>query len=169
MAAGPSSLTSFPDRPLAPALVLPDISGRIHELDDYRGQVVVVNFWATWCPPCRVEMPSFQRLQNQFPRDKFRMLAVNVGENREQIAQFFFSQNPQPTYTILMSPEKVMSDQWLVRSLPTTFIIDKTGRVSHMANGARAWDSQEIWTLVKDLINSEQPATTIKTGLQLTE
>ena len=59
-----------------------------------------------------------------------------------------------------------MSNQWLVKSLPTTFIVDKTGRVSHMANGARAWDSQEIWTLVTNLIDSDQPATTIKTGLQ---
>lgn len=167
MAAGPSSLTSFPNRPLAPSLVLPDIGGRLHELDNYRGQIVMVNFWATWCPPCRAEMPSFQRLQDQFPRDKFRILAVNIGETREQIAQFFFSQNPQPTYSILMSPEKLMSDQWLVRSLPTTFIVDQTGRVSHMAYGPRAWDSQEVWILVKDLIDSEPPATTVKTGLQL--
>ena len=121
MAAGPSSLTPFPIRPLAPVLVLPDIGGRLHELDNYRGQVVMVNFWATWCPPCRAEMPSFQRLQDQFARDKFRMLAVNIGETREQIAQFFFSQNPQPTYTILMSPEKLMSDKWFVRKLADYF------------------------------------------------
>lgn len=151
-------LTSLPQKPAAPPLQLTDIGGRSHNIDDLRGQVIVVNFWTTWCPPCRAEMPSFQRLRDQFPRGKLALLAVNVGESRQDIAKFFFSQHPPPTYTILMTRGKPVSAQWHVQTLPTTYIVDKSGRVLYAASGARAWDSNEIRTLIREMIDTEQSA-----------
>ena len=148
------TLTRLPHRPDAPTLALPDISGEMLTLEDMRGYVVLVNFWATWCPPCRAEMPSLQRLRDQFSQSEFRLLAVNVGESKKTISQFFVSMHRKPTFTVLTSDGHNIPKQWPVRGLPVTFIIDKGGRVTHVASGARLWDSREVLTTIQQLIDS---------------
>ena len=149
------TLTTLPHRPDAPTLELPDISGETLTLEDMRGSVVLVNFWATWCPPCRAEMPSLQRLRDKFSPDEFRLLTVNVGESKKTIDQFFGSMRTVPTFTILTSAGRDIPKQWPVRGLPVTFIIDKGGRVTHVASGARLWDSREVLTTIQQLIDGD--------------
>lgn len=150
------ALTFLPHRPDAPVLELPDISGKTRTLEDMRGRVVLINFWATWCPPCRAEIPSLQRLRDQFSNEDFSLLAVNVGESRKDISRFFFSMHTIPTFTILTSNEQIIPKQWPIRSLPTTFIVDKSGRVTHVASGARFWDSREVMATIQQLLNADQ-------------
>ena len=81
-------LTKLPDAPQAPDFLLTDLDGNHHRLSDYRGQVVVINFWATWCPPCRAEMPSMQRAWELFEKEGILMLGIDVGEDEDTIFQF---------------------------------------------------------------------------------
>jgi thiol-disulfide isomerase/thioredoxin len=85
------TLTPYTERSMSPDFVLEDAEGKVHRLSDYRGKVVALNFWATWCPPCWREMPSMQRLKNQMDDSEFVILAVNVGEDEETVFGFTFA------------------------------------------------------------------------------
>jgi peroxiredoxin len=145
-AAGPDvsgmELKEIPDRPAAPGFALPDIDGEIHRLSDYRGKVVVVNFWATWCPPCREEMPAMQRAWEQVRDEGIVILAVNIGENEDQI--FTFTGNYAVDFPLLMDRDSSAIRQWPIKGLPTSYVIDPAGRVAYRAIGGRAWDAPEI-------------------------
>jgi thiol-disulfide isomerase/thioredoxin len=115
-----------------PALVLRDPAGREHRLADYRGKVVLVNWWATWCEPCRAEMPSFDRLQQRM-NGKLVVLAVNYGEGEARINDFL-ARFPA-ALTVLMDRDGTVAKSWKARVLPTTFVIDPAGRVRYTAVG----------------------------------
>jgi len=148
-------LTELPERPPAPNFELPDIGGKLHTLSDLKGKVVLVNFWATWCPPCRAEMPSLERLWNQLKDEDFEILAVNIGESNEQIAHFYFSMRTPLTFTILADRNNQASQYWPIRGLPGTYVIDRKGRVTHVAHGARRWDTSEIVSTLKQVISAD--------------
>ncbi len=93
-------LTSLPDRALAPDFQLTDIDGKTHRLSNYRGRVVIVNFWATWCPPCRAEMPSMQRAWQALKPEGIPVLGINVGEDEDTI--FEFTANYPVEFPLLM-------------------------------------------------------------------
>ena len=115
-----------------PALTLRDPSGREHRLADYRGKVVLVNWWATWCEPCRAEMPSFDRLQKRMD-GKLVVLAVNYGEGEARISDFLTK--VPVALTVLMDRDGGAAKAWKARVLPTTFIVDPSGRVRYTAVG----------------------------------
>src|SRR5215213_7007464 len=113
-----STLTPW-DVGTAPALALKDLEGREHHLADYRGKVVLVNFWATWCEPCRQEMPSIQRLSAKLSGKPFVVLAVNVDEPAARIRKFLMDTGfDQP---VLLDVNKSVTKQWSARVLPVTF------------------------------------------------
>jgi peroxiredoxin len=145
-AAGPDisgkELKEIPDRPVAPGFALPDIDGVMHRLSDYLGKVVVINFWATWCPPCREEMPAMQRAWEQLRDEGIVILAVNIGENEDQI--FTFTGNYAVDFPLLMDQDSSAIRQWPIKGLPTSFVIDPAGRVAYRAIGGRAWDAPKI-------------------------
>ena len=131
-------LNSLPKtRPAAPKLVLADVYGVTHRLADLRGSVVLVNFWATWCPPCRQEMPGLQRAWERLADADFRILAVATGENSATIAQFYRSLPEPLTFTLLPDPDNTGWRTWPFHGLPATFIIDKSGHVVDLVEGAR--------------------------------
>jgi peroxiredoxin len=109
-------LTQLPDRPQAPDFVLADIDGNQYRLSDYRGQVVIINFWATWCPPCRAEMPSMQRAWQQLEKEGILMLGINVGEDEDTIFQF--TANYPVEFPLLMDQDSRVINQWPVRDDP---------------------------------------------------
>ena len=135
-------LTPMPDRPPAPDFALSDIDGQTHRLSDYRGQVLVVNFWATWCPPCREEMPSMDRASQTLAADGIQMLAVNVGEDEDTIFQF--TANYPVGFPLLMDRDSKVAEAWPIRGLPTTFVVDPQGRIAYRAIGGRDWDQAEL-------------------------
>jgi peroxiredoxin len=144
-----AGLTSLLDKPQAPDFQLPDVDGNIHRLSDYRGRVVIVNFWATWCPPCRAEMPSMQRAWEKLQQEEIMMLAVNVGEDEDTIFQF--TANYPVEFPLLMDLDSKIIGEWPVRGLPTTFVVDPQGRLVYRAIGARQWDETELLEQVKAL------------------
>jgi len=135
-------LTPLPDRPQAPDFVLTDTEGNQHTLSNYRGQVVIVNFWATWCPPCREEMPSMQRAWEQLEKEGILMLGIDVGEDEDTIFQF--TANYPVEFPLLMDQDSAVINQWPVRGLPTTFVVDPQGRIAYRAIGGREWDAQDL-------------------------
>ncbi|MCB1759589.1 MAG: TlpA family protein disulfide reductase [Gammaproteobacteria bacterium] len=148
-APAPAGLTALSGRPSAPAFDLFDIEGRRHRLEAYRGRVVVVNFWAIWCPPCRAEMPSLQRAWRQLRERDIVLLAVDVGESGERVAAFAAKQALD--FPLLLDERAAVFDSWRVPGLPTTFVIDRSGRLAYRASGAREWDAPEILEAILEL------------------
>jgi len=149
------TLVPVQDRPLAPDFVLQDAEGKTHRLADYRGKVVALNFWATWCPPCRREMPSMQRLKTQMPKDDFVILAVDVGEDDETVFAFIFALDIPIDYPLLLDRDGKVTERWPILGLPTSFILDKSGRVVLRAVGGRLWDSPEFAQSIRQLIEEK--------------
>lgn len=128
----------------APALKLPDLDGKVHELEALKGKVVVVNFWATWCPPCRREMPSLERLRQQLADKGLAMVAVDVGEDGDTVFSFTGQLDPAPGFPLLLDKDSSTMQRWKVRGLPTTFVVDTQGRVIYRAVGGREFDHPAI-------------------------
>jgi len=145
------TLTELPERPPAPDFTLEDMDGNSHSLSDYRGQAVIVNFWATWCPPCREEMPSMQRGWEQVRDEDIALLAVNVGETADQI--FVFTADYPVEFPLLLDRDGSVTDDWPVKGLPTTFVVDPEGRIVYRAVGGRAWDDPALLDQVRSLVD----------------
>lgn len=138
------TLAPVADRPQAADFVLQDADGETHRLSDYRGRVVALNFWATWCPPCWREMPSMQRLKERMDETEFVILAVNIGEDEETVFGFTFALDIPIDFPLLLDLDGKVADQWPMVGLPTSFIIDKKGRIVLRAVGGRLWDAPEF-------------------------
>ena len=142
-------LTKLPEARVAPDFVLKDLDGNQHRLSDYRGQVVIINFWATWCPPCRDEMPSMQRAWELLEKEGILMFGIDVGEDEDTIFQF--TANYPVEFPLLMDTDSKVIDQWPVRGLPTTFVVDPKGKIVYRAIGGREWDDPALLALVRAL------------------
>lgn len=115
---------SFP----APELTLNDIQGVSHSLADYRGQVVLINLWATWCPPCKEEMPTLQNFYDKYKEKGFVIIAINDGESREVVLQFV--QNYGLTFPVWLDPTYIATEQaFNTMNLPSSFVIDRGGTI----------------------------------------
>ncbi len=125
-----------------PALELADLAGKKHRLTDYRGKVVLINFWATWCEPCRDEMPSMQRLQKRFAGKPFVVLAINVGEGEARIEEFL--QKLPLDFIFLRDHSSVAMKAWRARGLPASFIVGADGRVRYSHIGELNWDDDKL-------------------------
>jgi thiol-disulfide isomerase/thioredoxin len=158
-AAAPAAgkLTAVEKPAAAAAFELNDMSGKTHRLSDYRGKVVLVNFWATWCEPCRDEMPSMRTLKERMDgvrKDDFVVLAVNYGENEIKIASFL-RQQPALGFPVLLDPfGKVWSD-WKPGLLPASFLIGRDGRVRYRALGEIDWAGKEAEATVRRLLEEK--------------
>ena len=135
----------------APDFTLEDMDGESYKLHDYRGKVVLVNFWATWCPPCRKEMPALEALYKKLGGDSFAVLAVNQWEDPDHVFAYTGELNVFPTFPILFYPESKISADYGVKGLPTSFLIDKKGRLAYRAVGGRAFDHPEVEKLIRTL------------------
>lgn len=142
-------LTALPDKPAAPDFALQDVDGNLHHISDHRGHVLIVNFWATWCPPCRAEMPSMQRAWEQLREEGIVMLAIDVGEDEDAIFEFTASYPVE--FPLLLDTESAVSEAWKVKGLPTTFVVDQWGRKVYRAVGGREWDAPDLLQKVRAL------------------
>ena len=131
---------------------LPDIDDETHALSDFRGKVVMLNFWATWCPPCRREMPSMQRLYDKYRERGLVVVAVNQWEDPELVFEFTGRLSLEPTFPILFDRESRISEEYGVKGLPTTYLLDKQGNIRFRAIGGREFDHPEVEALIEGLL-----------------
>jgi thiol-disulfide isomerase/thioredoxin len=139
-----------PSKGATPPLAGMDIAGKPFDLESRRGRVVVVNFWATWCEPCRDELPSLERLQKAREGQAFEVVSVNFGEQPERIRKFLereFVELP-----VILDRDKEAAGRWKVGGLPMTFIVDARGQVRYQAYGERKWDDTATLAVVDKLI-----------------
>ena len=132
------------------AMVLTDMAGREVDLSSFKGDVVLVNFWATWCEPCREEMPSLQRLQQKFGAKGLRVLAVNVGEGVPRIRQFL--ERTPVSLSILRDAESDVMRAWRVRMLPASFVVDRRGMLRYQLVGEADYDDAAQQAPVLELL-----------------
>ncbi len=136
-------------RIIAPKLEMTDMDGEPRKLSDLHGKVVIVNFWATWCPPCRAELPSMNRAAQQLDPEQVVMLAVNVGEDEDTI--FTFMGDYPIEFPVWLDQSGKAARQWPLRGLPTTFVVDKNGRIAYRAIGGREWDDDALLDKIRSL------------------
>jgi thiol-disulfide isomerase/thioredoxin len=134
----------------APPLRLADSQGHQFDIKSLEGRVVLVNFWATWCPPCVEEIPSLNRLQSHYKKQQVRIVSVDFRESVEVIETFI--QKIPVDFPILMDGEGLTSLAWRVFSFPSSFIIDREGRIRYSANRALNWDSKEVIEVIDGLL-----------------
>lgn len=156
-------LEDYPQIGPTPPLVLKDLGGNTHTLDDYRGRIVLLNFWATWCTPCLIEMPDMQRLDASFPDAELTVLAVNVKESREKAWRF--QQLLDVNFTVLLDTAGLVARDWNVAMYPTSYLIDTSGQIRYVVFGALDWDSPKIKQVIETLRDreSDQPPVLTKT------
>lgn len=142
----------FSQTPLAPDFVLVDLEGRIASLRAFRGKVVLLSFWATWCPPCRQEMPDLARLKEAFGPDGLVVLTVatDAGGAKTVGPRAGPLRVPSPA---LLDPTSSVASVYRVEALPTTFLIDREGRIVGRTVGGRRWFASDAQALVRALLS----------------
>jgi thiol-disulfide isomerase/thioredoxin len=151
-AAGAADLKVWAGGP-PPALALKDLDGGSHRLADYRGKVILVNFWATWCGPCRDEMPSIQELKDKLAGKPFVVLAVNLDEPESRIRKFLSQMRLD--FTILLDPEGKTARAWRARILPASYVIGPDGKIRYTLVGEINWGHEQVVSRIAELLPSK--------------
>jgi len=144
-------LKAYTGKVTNPVLVLKDLNGVEHNLEQYRGSVVLVQFWATYCTPCRKEMPSMNNMQKKLKKAgvPFKILAIDMGESKQEVERFV--KIVKPEFTILMDETGENTQKWNVFAAPSNFIIDPKGKIKYTLFGGVEWDSNEIIETITSL------------------
>ena len=137
-----------------PPFKLTDMQGRQNSFGDFRGRITLVNFWATWCPPCVEEVPSLNRLAERYREQPFAVVSIDFREPAETVVEFM--QKVAVDFPVLLDEEGQASMAWKVFSLPSSFIVDTRGRLRYSANRAIDWDSPEVWRVVDALLQESR-------------
>lgn len=142
----------------APALQLSDMDGNPFDLRQARGHWVFVHFWASWCAPCRREMPTIQRLHEQFAHSRLQLVLINTAEDDDTVFTFLSAVAPQ--LTSLMDRNGLATERWRPRGLPATYLVDPQGNVRYQALGGRPWDQGDYQQFLRHLTGAGvNPAT----------
>lgn len=144
-------LSVYTGKKPTPSLRLEDLQGNIRDLRDFRGKVVLVNFWASWCPPCRVELPSMWRLKNKLRQEPFEIIAVNMAEPRRDIIAFL-PKRLQQSFVVLLDKDGATLTSWRVYAFPTSYIIDPQGRIRYVLYGETRWDEADKVRKIRGLL-----------------
>jgi thiol-disulfide isomerase/thioredoxin len=135
-------------------VLLQDLTGTEVNISNFRGKIVFLNFWATWCPTCVVEMPSMEKLHRKLKDKDFALVSVSIQDSALQVKRFFLQNKLSFTALLDLSGKTVPG--FGIRAIPTTLILDKTGRIVGRAMGAREWDSRESIAMFEQLISEPQ-------------
>lgn len=144
-----SGMRVFQDRIPSIDFTLPRLEGGETSLSSHQGSVVLLNFWATWCPPCREELPSMVRLQEELGDENFTILAVSLQEESDLVASFLEENGFE--LPVLLDRTGQVGGEYGVRGIPTSYVLDTNGRVLGMLVGAREWDSPDVLELMRHL------------------
>lgn len=132
---------------------LSDLKDNKHTSSDYQGKVVLVNFWASWCPPCIQEMPELTRLKNKLADQPFEILAINVGEKKYKVRKFAKLINFN--LPVLLDTSKQTFDDWEIKTLPTSFLIDAEGIIRYRVRGNPGWEEKETLAIIEQLLSEQ--------------
>ena len=144
-------LVALSPPPSAPPILLPDAAGGRLPVTDYLGKVTLLNFWATWCPPCVDELPSLNRLQQHFNQSPFRLVSVDFRESAAQIRRF--TDRVPVDFPVLLDLDGRTAMEWQVFSFPSSFLIGKDGRIRYSVNRAIDWNEPQVLSLVQQLLD----------------
>jgi len=139
------------DKP-APDFVLQDASGNTWKLSNLKGKVVFVNFWATWCKPCRDEMPAMEALNKSMAEKPFQMLSIVFNDDLQMANSF--ARRLGATFPVLANPGPELAEAYMITGVPETFLIDTEGILRHKFIGPYDWDTPEMRSIVLGLFNS---------------
>jgi peroxiredoxin len=137
----------------APGFKLRNIKGNYVSLDSYRGEVVVLNFWATWCAPCRIEMPSFEKLYRRYRSKGVTILAITLDKNSENKIKSFVNEYGL-SFPILLDEKGEVERLYPSMTIPFTYIIDRQGRIVARVDGAKNWESSETFEAIEYLLKN---------------
>ncbi len=146
----PKGILKLDGRP-APPLVLQNMDGERWDLSESRGHWVLVHFWATWCGPCRKEMPTLQAILPQLDPKKMELAIINTAESEDTV--FSFLAAVAPDIVPLMDTDGQVTERWQPRGLPASFFVDPDGRLRYLALGGRPWDTPPYLNFIKGLAN----------------
>lgn len=144
----PKGLLALDGRP-APALVLKDMDGKAIDLATLKGRWVLVHFWASWCGPCRKEMPTLSTLMQKIPAQRLTVLLVNTAESEDEVFSFLATVSPE--LVTLLDRDGLVTEAWKPRGLPSSFIVDPQGRLRYLALGGRDWSAGPYHDFLKSL------------------
>jgi len=136
---------------LAPGFSLRNLKGNRESLEKYRGQVVVLNFWATWCAPCRVEMPSFENLYRRYRSEGMTVLAITIDKNADAKIKSFVEEYGL-SFPVLLDTKGEVERLYPSMTIPFTYVIDRDGRVVARVDGAKNWESEETFEAIEYLL-----------------
>jgi thiol-disulfide isomerase/thioredoxin len=148
------NLEPMKDNSPTPDFTLVDPSGKKVSLKDYRGKVVLLNFWASWCVPCREEMPAMERLYDQYKNKGFTIVAVNVKDNQKDASAFL--KNLKITYPVMVDPDGEVGLLYGAWGLPTTYLIGPKGEGLARIWGPAPWDGPGAKQVVQDLLDGKR-------------
>jgi thiol-disulfide isomerase/thioredoxin len=134
----------------APGFVLKDLEGRDVSLDQFKGKIVMLDFWATWCGPCRMTMPLLEELQREHPND-FTLLAVNLGDPPDLVSPYVQRQNIQSR--VLLDVDNTVGIAYQSRSIPMQVLIDQNGIIRHVQTGYYPGMKEDLWARIAKLQN----------------
>lgn len=143
-------LKSYRGKVVTQAISLKDVSGEQLSLTNYQGKITIINFWATWCPPCVEEIPSLNRLRRKMQGKPFQLISVNYGESAEQIHKFM--KKVAVDFPVLIDPEGKTAGHWKVVAFPSTFVIGPDGRIRYGVNAAIHWDTDDVIRQLNELL-----------------
>ena len=152
----PANQAALQENQQAPEFTFPNLDGKMIRLSDYRGKILLLNIWATWCPSCVAEMPSIQKLYNKFKDRNFEILAVSIDEQgREAVAPFIKKQNL--TFPVLLDPQAKIKTPYGLTGIPESFVIDKAGIIIKKIIGPIDWATSETFRFFDQLIEQPMP------------
>ncbi len=137
-----------------PPLILKDANGVQHAIRDYTGKVRIINFWATWCPPCVEEIPSLNRLREQFAAQPFELISVNYAQQADEVKDFL--KQVEVAFPVLIDRNGSEAARWQVIAFPSTFVIDARGKIRYGVNAAIEWDNPEVLATIRQLIRDSK-------------
>ncbi len=138
----------------------PDFGGAVLDgeqlkLSDYRGKVVLIDVWASWCVPCRKEMPFLTQLRHQFRDEAFEIVAVNIDDNLKNVRAFLKKLMHQPQFPIMLDPKKNVPKLYKIKAMPTTILVDKTGKIRFWHDGFKESQKQKYIDEIQLLLSEK--------------